>query len=276
VPPLEIYFDLRPMNLSISFWEWILFYAGFYGMQVVLAFYTLGSFRYETLMLAAVSFPIYGKALWNVLAGKEQAWHVTGAGRGRAPSPFNFVIPQTLVFVFLSLTSVVAVWRDSSDGQFTLATAWNVTNSLILGAFMVAALREQIATRRAERLAAAADSTAAPTAPAGPAAIAPAGRPLPALPGGFAPALRTSVVHPATIDADRDRILALAGVPSTGDGPEAPTTRRATRAAAAAAVAATASASSAATPDTTGTAPAPVPADLDESDVELFRTDVPS
>ena len=33
-------------------------------MQIVLAFYTLGSFRWEVLMLAAVSFPIYISALW--------------------------------------------------------------------------------------------------------------------------------------------------------------------------------------------------------------------
>ncbi|MBK0296520.1 hypothetical protein IAE22_31345, partial [Bacillus sp. S34] len=81
VPPMEIYFDLRPMNLSIGVGEWVLFYLGFYLTQVVLAFYALGSFRYETLLLAAVSFPIYAAALWNVLCGKEQAWHVTGADR---------------------------------------------------------------------------------------------------------------------------------------------------------------------------------------------------
>ncbi len=73
------------MNLSIGAGEWVLFYLGFYLMQVVLAFYALGSFRYETLLLAAVSFPIYASALWNVLCGKEQAWHVTGADRGRHP-----------------------------------------------------------------------------------------------------------------------------------------------------------------------------------------------
>jgi len=41
VPPLEIYFDLRPMNLSISVATWFLYYAGFYLMQIVLAWYTV-------------------------------------------------------------------------------------------------------------------------------------------------------------------------------------------------------------------------------------------
>ena len=149
VPPLEIFFDLRPVNLSIDWTTWLLFYAGFYVMQILLAFYTLGSFRWEVLMLAAVSFPIYTQALVNAFVGKEQKWHVTGnrsgAGKRRsrpADSPFNFMIPQMLVFAFLLLSSVVAIWRDLTNSQLTLATAWNVTNTVILGAFMVVACRE--------------------------------------------------------------------------------------------------------------------------------------
>jgi cellulose synthase (UDP-forming) len=141
VPPMEIFFDLRPVNLSISITTWVIYYAGFYVMQVLLAFYTLGSFRWEVLMLAAVSFPIYLQALFNAFVGKEQKWHVTG-GRNRPESPFNFIIPQVLVFAFLALTSVVAIWRDIDNSQLTLATGWNVTNTLILGVFMLVALRE--------------------------------------------------------------------------------------------------------------------------------------
>ncbi len=199
VPPMEIFFDLRPMNLTIGVGEWLLFYFGFYLMQVVLAFYALGSFRYETLLLAAVSFPIYMRALWNVLCGKEQAWHVTGANRGRTPSPFNFIVPQVLVFVFLSLTSVVAIWRDVSNGQLTLATAWNITNSLIFGAFILTAFREQAATRRAARTT---DGVPASTVVLEPTAT------------DTVPPLRTRVVHPDHIQHDRDRITASAAAGS--------------------------------------------------------------
>jgi cellulose synthase (UDP-forming) len=146
VPPLEIYFDLRPMNLSTTLATWLLYYAGFYLMQVALAFYTMGSFRWETLMLAAASFPIYLTALINVVIGKEQQWRATG-DRTTVSSPFNFMIPQVLVFVFLLLTSGVAVWRDVGIGSLTLATAWNVTNTVILGSFIGAALHESRANR---------------------------------------------------------------------------------------------------------------------------------
>jgi len=149
VPPLEIYFDLRPMNMSISVGTWALFYAGFYVMQIVLAWFTLGSFRWETLTLATVSFPIYTKALFNVLRGKDVGWEVTGSVKTR--SPYNFMVPQMLFFAFLLLTSVVAVWRDYTNGGATLATAWNITNTVVLGAFMLAARREARGLRRARK-----------------------------------------------------------------------------------------------------------------------------
>jgi cellulose synthase (UDP-forming) len=138
------------VNLSIDWTTWLLFYAGFYLMQILLAFYTLGSFRFEVLMLAAVSFPIYVQALFNAFVGKEQKWHVTGS-KTRPESPFNFIIPQVLTFVFLALTSVVAIWRDIDNSQLTLATGWNVTNTLILAVFMVVALRESARNKRAYR-----------------------------------------------------------------------------------------------------------------------------
>lgn len=150
VPALEIYFDLRPMNLSTTVATWVLYYAGFYAMQILLAFYTMGSFRWETLMLATVSAPIYLGALINVVSGKEQAWSATG-DRSKASSPFNFMIPQVLFFTFLLLTSFVAIYRDFDNEVFTLATAWNVTNTVIMGSFVAAAMREHSSLNRAFR-----------------------------------------------------------------------------------------------------------------------------
>jgi cellulose synthase (UDP-forming) len=110
-------------------------------MQILLAFYTLGSFRWEVLMLATASFPIYHQALINAFSGKEQKWHVTGA-QGERSSPFNFIRPQVYLFTFLALTSVVAIWRDLNNAQLSLATGWNLTNTLVLGVFLLVALRE--------------------------------------------------------------------------------------------------------------------------------------
>ena len=142
VPPLEIFLDLRPMTLDITpATPGALYYSGFYLMQIALAFYAVGSFRFETLLLAACSFPIYLKALINVITGRKTAWSATGAA-GSASSPFNYVVPQMLVFLFLLLTSAVGVWRDLDNGVVTLASAWNITNTVILGSFLTFAARE--------------------------------------------------------------------------------------------------------------------------------------
>ena len=141
VPPLEIYFDLRPVNLTVTWLTWLLFYLGFYGLQIMLAFNTMGSFRPATLVMATVSFPIYIRAFINVFSGREQKWHVTGAV-GKRVSPFNFMIPQVLMFAFLLLTSVVAVTKDVGHGTITLATAWNLTSTLVFAVFIGAAMKE--------------------------------------------------------------------------------------------------------------------------------------
>lgn len=149
VPPMEIYLDLHPVNLSVGVGQWLLMYAGFYALQILLALFSVGSFRWEVLMLAAVSYPIYIQALINAFLGREQQWHVTGTTT-RAASPFNFMVPQVLTFVFLSLTAAVGVWQNLVTHRFTLGTAWCITNALVLAAFIVVALGESRRRRRGD------------------------------------------------------------------------------------------------------------------------------
>lgn len=146
VPALEVFLDLHPVNLQVTTATWFLFYSGFYVLQILLAALTLGTFRWEVLLLAANSFPIYLKALRNVFIGTETTWHVTGA-TGKRSSAFNFMIPVVLTFVFLLGTSIVALWRDVGLGRLNVATFWCVVNTLVLGAFIVVGFREGRARR---------------------------------------------------------------------------------------------------------------------------------
>jgi cellulose synthase (UDP-forming) len=141
VPALEIFFDLRPVSLNVGIGEWVLAYAGFYGLQIILAFFTLGSFRIEVLMLAASSFPIYMKAFMNVIIGRDTAWSVTGASK-KAASPFNFLTLQVVTFVILLATTVVGIWRDLLNSQLAIATVWAGLNMVILGSFLLVAMAE--------------------------------------------------------------------------------------------------------------------------------------
>ena len=82
------------------------------------------------------------------------------------------MMPQVLFFQFLLLTTVVGVWKDLGNGYPSLALAWNATNTLILGAFVVTAWREGRRARAAaaERSArrADADGSARPRRPHSP------------------------------------------------------------------------------------------------------------
>ncbi len=54
--------------------------------------------------------------------------------------------------MFLLLSSVVSIWRDLGNSQLSLATAWSVTNTFILGAFMVVALKESWRNKHPRRV----------------------------------------------------------------------------------------------------------------------------
>lgn len=150
LPAMEVFFDLRPVNLTVGPMQWVLFYAGFYVLQIVLAALVAGTFRWEVLLLAANSFPIYFKALRNAFLDIDTKWSVTGATGGKA-SAFNFIGPQVYTFVFLVCTTVVSLWRDWNMQSVNLATVWAFTNACIVGGFVLAAFAEDRETRR-ERL----------------------------------------------------------------------------------------------------------------------------
>lgn len=150
VPPLQIYFDLTPVALGVPTSTWLMYYAGFYFMQVVVALYTMGSFRWETLMLASSSFPIYIQAMWNAITRRERQWHVTGSAGG-ARSPYNYTFPQVLVFLFLLLTTIVGAWKAYVTGSFNVALAWNALNTIVLGIFLSVTHGEARAARAVRR-----------------------------------------------------------------------------------------------------------------------------
>lgn len=150
VPALEVFFDLRPVDLSIPFWQWMLAYGGFYVLQIVLAAIIAGTFRPEVLLLSANSFPIYFKALSNAFLGVDTKWSVTGTTGGKA-SAFEFIRPQVWTFVFLLVTTVVSVARDLNQSHVNVATFWAAVNTLIIGTFVVTAFREDAAARRPAR-----------------------------------------------------------------------------------------------------------------------------
>jgi cellulose synthase (UDP-forming) len=141
LPPLHIVFNISPVDLSITFAAWLFYYLAFYAMQMVVPFYTMGGFRLEAIMMAMVSFPVYLKALAGVVRGRELTWHATG-NRASQPGPFDFILPQLLIFGFLSIISAAGIWKTFYTGELSLSLVWNLINTAVFGAFVAIAVRE--------------------------------------------------------------------------------------------------------------------------------------
>jgi cellulose synthase (UDP-forming) len=151
LPPLQIFFNLSPISTSIPVWQWAIMYSGFYVSQLILAFYTMGGFKIKTLMLASVSFPIYIKAFFNALSGKDQAWHATNSIS--YDSPFNYIRMQVYIFIFLLLTTAVGTIKALYTQEFSISLAWNALNTFVFGYFICMASVEGRVLKRQRKIA---------------------------------------------------------------------------------------------------------------------------
>ncbi len=142
LPSFYIYLGLIPMQSEFGILEWAIRYFPFYFLQIAVAFYFMKGFRWETMILSFVSFPIYLKALWNVLIGRDEKWNVTG--QKESDSPFNYIIPQLILFIYLVITLVIAgfdlMWYRNSG--IWIAFTWQSINTGIFGYFIWMVYRE--------------------------------------------------------------------------------------------------------------------------------------
>ena len=150
LPVLQIFFNLTPIAVNIPWYQWALLYSGFYLSQIILSIYTMGGFQIRTLILAAVSFPIYIKAFFNALFGKDEAWQATNRV-DKYDSPFNYIRMQTYIFLFLLLTMGVGIWKSLYTQEFSVSIAWSALNAFIFGVYVIVALRESHAMRHPAR-----------------------------------------------------------------------------------------------------------------------------
>jgi cellulose synthase (UDP-forming) len=143
LPALQIYFNLTPISLEIPFYQWAILYSGFYMTQLTLSILTMGAFRVETIVLSAVSFPIYVKAFMNAFWNRDETWRATNR-KDTYDSPFNYIKIQTYLFIFLFLTTMVGVWKSLYTQEFSISIIWCGLNALIFGCFIFIALRESM------------------------------------------------------------------------------------------------------------------------------------
>lgn len=142
LPPLQIFFGWSPVNLHIAFATWLMFYLSFYGTQIINAFYSMNGFRPEVLLLATVSFPMYLRAFWNALRGKEVKWTATGSQT--IDSPYNYTVPHILLFVFLFFTTCMGIYDYVTENGTSLSLVWNTINLVVFGSYLAIAHKESM------------------------------------------------------------------------------------------------------------------------------------
>lgn len=142
LPALQIFFGLTPINLSIAFGAWLFYFLSFYAMQITVSSYAMGGFRFETILLGMSSFPIYIKALVNGFMARDTGWQPTGATK--IDSPYNYIIPQILIFVFLVFTDIVGFVEMVHWQQLSLSLFWNLLNTLVFAGFLYLAGKEHL------------------------------------------------------------------------------------------------------------------------------------
>lgn len=144
LPAIYIFFGLIPIQSEFGLTDWAIRYFVFYILQIGVAFYFMKGFRWETMVVSFVSFPIYLKALWNVITGKDEVWNVTHS-KSNEDSPFNYIVPQIILFIFLIITSIIAafdvLWYKNSG--IIAAFSWNLVNTFIFGFFIWITYKEK-------------------------------------------------------------------------------------------------------------------------------------
>jgi cellulose synthase (UDP-forming) len=151
LPVLQIFFNLSPVSLSIPAWQYALLYSGYFFMQLLLSFYAMGGLKIQTVIISGASFPIYIKAFFNALIGRDQAWSATNSRDSSYDSPFNYIRMQTYFFLLMLLTTIVGIWKVFYTDEFSISVVWAAVLSLILGYFVFAAIREAHILRRESR-----------------------------------------------------------------------------------------------------------------------------
>jgi cellulose synthase (UDP-forming) len=135
VPPLSIFLGMTPVSGASTLGQWASHYLAFYALQFAVIIYCMHGLKFEALVLATASFPTYLKALWNVLRGRDVGWQATNSKS--AESPYNYIVPQVVIFVFLAVCSVVGILDVLVHGhQISLALLWNIFNTYLFGYYI--------------------------------------------------------------------------------------------------------------------------------------------
>jgi cellulose synthase (UDP-forming) len=151
IPSLYLIAGVSPIRSDMS--TWLLHYAPFYVLIVVVTVLQTGGFKLSSMIVSIGAAPVHLRALVMALMRRKAKWTVTNAGTGGVPG-VELVLPH----VALLLLNLVAIavglnalqYRNADVGGIAFALFWATAYVLLLSRIISESVRQRRTVR--ERL----------------------------------------------------------------------------------------------------------------------------
>jgi cellulose synthase (UDP-forming) len=143
IPSLYLLFGLSPIRSDMS--TWLLHYAPFYVLIVVVTVLQTGGFKLASMIISIGVAPVHLRALLMAIVGRKATWTVTNAGPGGVPG-VGLVLPHVALLLLNLMAVGVGVaalsHRNADIGGIAFALFWASVYVLLLSRIVFEAVHE--------------------------------------------------------------------------------------------------------------------------------------
>ena len=138
LPVLYLFFDIIPIHAQSS--SWLIHFLPYFLAQFILIYHVKGRVRWQVIALSMATFPIYIKAMWNVLLNKQHSWQVTNKAGGSKRAGFHTVLNQVCCAVVMVTAASLALLINTPSVALFISVTWTFLNVCILGRLIIETL----------------------------------------------------------------------------------------------------------------------------------------
>ncbi len=142
IPILFLLFGLSPMRASDDL-EWFIHFAPFFLSKFALILYLMGQFEVSLISGSFALFPVYIKALFRELLGKQYKWVATNTAKVKNTQENVWDhLHWHVFFVALSFVAIaIGLMTFENKIEFIFASFWTTLNTAILLHFIFHAIK---------------------------------------------------------------------------------------------------------------------------------------
>jgi cellulose synthase (UDP-forming) len=143
IPSLYLLFGLSPIRSDMS--TWLLHYAPFYVLIVVVTALQTGGFKLAAMIISIGVAPVHLRAFLMALVGRKATWSVTNAGPRGVPG-VGLVLPHVALLLLNAMSVAVGIaavkHRNADVAGIVFALFWAIVYVLLLGRIILEAVSE--------------------------------------------------------------------------------------------------------------------------------------